>query len=70
MLCFKILPQGLLKCINAESARVRDLLVEVEGFIDEDLNILVIINGKPIDDYDFIVSSKDEVVLVQEAIGG
>lgn len=70
MLCFKILPQGFEKCIRADKARLRDLLLEVRDIIDEDLNIIILVNGKPVDDYDLLVSTQDEVVLVQEAIGG
>lgn len=70
MICFKVLPQGFTKCIDREKARINELLLEVRDVIDEDLGLIVVVNGRPIDDLEASVSSNDEIILVQEALGG
>lgn len=70
VICFKVLPQGLTKCIERDEARIKDLLLAVRDIIDEDLNLLIIVNGKPIDDPETSVHRGDEIVLVQESLGG
>lgn len=70
MICFKLLPRNINKCIDLNEASIGFLLENVKDLMDEDLGVIVVVNGKPVQSYDQIVTSEDEVVIVQEALGG
>lgn len=70
MICFKLLPRNIDKCIELSEAPVSLLLESIKDLLDENLGVIVVVNGKPLNNYDEVVSSKDEVVIVEESLGG
>lgn len=68
MICVKLLPQHIAKCFERKYMKVREILRELEELANNGL--VVIVNGKIADSVDVTVSEKDEVVVVQEFLGG
>ncbi|MEM0001392.1 MAG: hypothetical protein QXS24_02175 [Desulfurococcaceae archaeon] len=70
MICFKLLPQNIEKCIDVDRASISYILSSIKDLLDEDLGIMVVVNGKLVQNNDQTVSSEDEIVIVQESMGG
>ena len=68
MICYKLVPAGIEKCINSEKATLKELLEEVLDYLED--NYIVVVNGRIIHDLEYTVSSGDEVVFVKEFMGG
>jgi len=69
MICFKILPRGIVKCVDRERATLRELVEEVKDYL-EGSDYLVLVNGRIAEDLEHTVSSEDSVILVEEFMGG
>ncbi|MEM0368832.1 MAG: hypothetical protein QXN57_05260 [Desulfurococcaceae archaeon] len=70
MICFKLLPQNIEKCIDVDRASISYILSSIKDLLDEDLGTMVVVNGKLVQNNDQTVSSEDEIVIVQESMGG
>ena len=68
MICIRILPLNRVKCIEKENVKISEILSEISNFIEGGL--IIVVNGRIIDNYEVVVSEKDEVLIVQEFIGG
>ena len=68
MICIRILPLNRVKCIEKENVKINEILSEISNFIEGGL--IIVVNGRIIDNYEVVVSEKDEVLIVQEFIGG
>jgi len=69
MICFKLLPRGIVKCVDHEKATLRELVEEIKGYL-ENSNYLVLVNGRIIENLEYTVSSEDTVILIEEFMGG
>jgi len=69
MICFKILPRGIVKCVDRERATLRELVEEVKDYL-EGSDYLVLVNGRIAKNLEHTVSSEDSVILVEEFMGG
>ncbi|MEM1639758.1 MAG: hypothetical protein QXJ69_06775 [Desulfurococcaceae archaeon] len=70
MICFKLLPQNIEKCIDVDRTSISYILSSIKDLLDENLGIMVVVNGKLVQNNDQTVSSEDEIVIVQESMGG
>jgi molybdopterin converting factor small subunit len=68
VICFKLVPQGIEKCINREKASLRELVEEVGDYLED--NYIVVVNGRIVENPEYVVTSGDVVVFVSEFMGG
>ena len=68
--CAKLIPKDLVKCIDSDEVSLSEILELFRDELQEDTAFIVIINGKPIDNYNHRVSSSDEIIIALEFMGG
>jgi len=70
VVCVKLIPRGITKCIEHNEASIEELLSLFQDYLENSTGIIVVVNGKPVENYNYRVSEKDEVVIVEEFMGG
>ncbi len=63
----RIIPDKTIIIIDDDQVKVRELVKKAGFDFDE---VIVIVNGRIIDNEDFSVSGKDEVMIVRVGTGG
>lgn len=69
LICAKLVPQMVKECIEEREIRISDLVSKLNKQLGEG-EIIVVVNGKIVDNYDTVITEKDEVVIVQAFLGG
>jgi len=69
MICVEILPAHRTECIEAEEAKLSEI---IEAIRDKLLggNIMVLVDNKLVEDYEKRVTSGNRVIIVEEFLGG
>jgi sulfur carrier protein ThiS len=70
MLCIRLIPKGEVKCFEEDEIAVSTILERIRDMLDESAGVIVVVNGKPVDNPNYIVKKDDEVVVTQEFMGG
>jgi sulfur carrier protein ThiS len=70
MLCVRLIPKGEVKCFEEDEIAVSTILERIRDMLDESAGVIVVVNGKPVDNLHYIVKKDDEVVVAQEFMGG
>jgi len=68
--CFKLVPQMIVKCTSEDRTTIRELLKRLEELVGSGEEVVVVVNGRIVSDSDFLVTEKDEVIFVQAFFGG
>lgn len=68
MICYKLIPRGEKFCVEKDSIKIREILNSLSEL--SDTGLVVVVNGKIINDPDYTVTNNDEIVVVQEFLGG
>lgn len=68
MICVKLIPQHATKCFEKSSMSIQEIISGLED--NGEGSLIVVVNGKIVDNVHVVVSEKDEVVIVQEFLGG
>ncbi|AFL65928.1 hypothetical protein [Desulfurococcus amylolyticus] len=69
VICARILPQGETLCIDAEEARVVDLVESARDKLTGN-NIIVLVDDKLVEDYTMKITSGNRVLIIEEFLGG
>lgn len=71
MICVKLLPRIITRCldVNKESLTINEILNELRDYLESE-EIMVVVNGRIIGDYNTTVTEKDDVIIVQAFMGG
>lgn len=69
MVCVKLIPRMLTLCFEESELTVSSLLGKLGDYLD-DGEIIVVVNGRIVNDYEVTVTERDEVVVVQAFMGG
>ena len=70
MICVKVIPQGFNECFEEDEIPVKRILEKIQEKIGEGAGFIVLVNGKLVEDPEYIVVEGSEVVVVQEFMGG
>ncbi|MEM1627848.1 MAG: MoaD/ThiS family protein [Desulfurococcaceae archaeon] len=69
MICYRILPLDVKECVEEQVLSASQLISIAKRHVDN-ANLMIIVNGKIVDSKDFLVKEGDEIVLVEEFLGG
>jgi len=69
MICVEILPAHRTECIEAEEAKLSEIIEAIRDKLTGD-NIMVLADNKLVEDYEKRVTSGSHIIIVEEFLGG
>jgi sulfur carrier protein ThiS len=70
VICVKVIPQGFNECFEGDKIPVKRILEKIQEKIGESPGFIVLVNGKLVENPEYVVVEGSEVVIVQEFMGG
>lgn len=68
MVCFRLLPSDVRYCVDKQSITIREILNMLGGHTNGGL--IIVVNGKLVENQDLAVTDHDEIIVIQEFLGG
>ncbi|MEM1695400.1 MAG: MoaD/ThiS family protein [Desulfurococcaceae archaeon] len=71
MICVKIIPKSVTKCLEMDkgSVTLNELLNMLRDYLEGE-DVVVVVNGRIAENHNAVVTEKDEIVIVEAFLGG